>query len=222
LKAITTGGGKLTKHEEQVLEGLERDLKSVQKARDALGDKAPELSRTSWRSDGQGALGKRRRDAEDGSSDDDDVPEDVKSIPMPRDTPPPIPKQLLDEWYAKRRAKRNANQEPLGERAGGKIETTMQAPAPVVEAKTVYESKPVVRDLRQEAVSAFVPTIVRSKIEKVKGQSGLLEPEEADGLEQEGYLATATDARGSEQQPTSVAAVGSGMAVTMEDVDDEG
>ncbi|KAK1768798.1 putative ww domain binding protein 11 protein [Phialemonium atrogriseum] len=196
LKAIVEGGGKLSKHEEQVLEALERDLRVVKKAREALGDKAPVFGRGGPRQDGEGrggVLGKRRRGADDASSSDSDVPEDVKNIPMPRDTPPPIPKEILDEWYAKRRSRRNANTnanlEPLG---GGKErfqrETSEKSPVPVVEAKTVYEAKPMVRDLRKEAVSAFVPTTVRLKLDKGKGQGGLLEPEEADNLEREGYM----------------------------------
>lgn len=189
LKAITDGGGNLTKHEEQVLEGLERDLKEVKKARDALGDKAPTFSQSGGpRRDGRGdgAIGKRRRDADNAESTDEDVPEDVKNIPMPRDTPPPIPKEILDEWYAKRRARRrNPNLEPLGEKAGEREE---KKPAPAVEVKTVYEAKPVIRDLRKEAASAFVPAVVRMKIDKAKGLTGLVEPEDADRLEEEGYI----------------------------------
>jgi hypothetical protein len=222
LKAVTTGGGKLTKHEEQVLAGLEQDLKSVQKAREALGDKAPQLSRGPRRDGGHGILGKRRRDTEDGSSDDEDVPEEVKSIPMPRDTPPPIPKQILDEWYARRRARRNANQEPLGDRVGLQNEVSRPDPAPVIEAKTVYESKPVVRDLRQEAVSAFVPAVVRTKLEKAKGQGGLLEPEEADRLEAEGYLAIARNTTQPSEAGEPLEAAASAKAVTVEEVEDEG
>ncbi|KAI4861456.1 WW domain binding protein 11-domain-containing protein [Hypoxylon rubiginosum] len=199
LKQITSSGGKLTKHEEAVLEGLERDLKAVAKAREALGDKAPSFGRGGGpRADGGGGvLGKRRRGGDDASSDDGDVPEDVKSIPMPRDTPPPIPKETLDAWYAKRRAARNANDTPLGSRGGrGQDDNSnnnnnnnkQSPPSAPVEAKTVYEARPVVRDLRKEAVSAFVPTAVRMKMEKSKGQGSLMEPEEADRLEREGYL----------------------------------
>ncbi|KAK3363503.1 WW domain binding protein 11-domain-containing protein [Lasiosphaeria hispida] len=211
LKALKESGGKLTNHEEQALEALEKDLKAVKKAREALGDKAPTFSHYHGprsrdnNGGGGGVLGKRRRDDDASASDDSDVPEDVKSIPMPRDTPPPIPKEVLDEWYSKRRARRaahasanenadpgagtNANKEPLGEneRGGGQRQ---RLEAPVVEAKVVYEAKPMVRDLKKEAVSAFMPTAVRMKIEKVNGQGGLLEPEEADRLEREGYLKT--------------------------------
>ncbi len=208
LKAITEGGGKLTTHEQQVLEGLEKELRAVSKAREALGDKAPTFSRSGPsqhgydRHDGHGR--KRQRD-EDESSTDGDVPDDVRSIPMPRDTPPPIPKKYLDEWYAKRRARRNANIEPLGDGRGGRraeqgAEAVSQgvassaagaahaAPAQAVQAKAVYEAKPVIRDLQKEAVTAFIPTAVRRKIDKSRGVGGLLEPEEADQLEREGYL----------------------------------
>jgi hypothetical protein len=192
LKAISSGGGKLTRHEEQVLEGLEKEIRAVNKARETLGDKAPTF-RSGFRNDRgpDGVLGKRRRDADEGSSEDEDVPEDVKGIPMPRDTPPPIPKEVLDKWYAKRRARRSAQ-------FGGQhnedstVRSKLEAPPP--EVKTVYEAKPIIRDLRKEAVTAFVPAAVRTKIDKVKGQGGLMEPEEADKLEKEGYLSLSSAA----------------------------
>jgi hypothetical protein len=162
-------------------------------------------------------LGKRRRGDEDASSSDSEVPDDVKKIPMPRDTPPPIPKEILDQWYAKRRAKRNAD------RAPGTAEGEPEKPAaPVVESKTVYEAKPVVRDLRKEAVSAFVPTAVRMKIEKSKGRAGLLEPEEADRLERDGYLRTA-EATSLQVKPKQMSEQEGGPhQVTLEEVEDEG
>ncbi|RDL37037.1 Uncharacterized protein BP5553_04470 [Venustampulla echinocandica] len=238
LKAIESSGGKLTSHEKSVLEGLERDVKAVRKAREALGDKAPKFGSGTFDRregrDGQGVLGKRRRggDSEPGSS-DEDVPEDVKSIPMPRDTPPPIPKEVLDKWYQKRRDRMgqtgrgsNANAMPLGDNARNIPERSVAASTlPPVEAKTVYEAKPVVRDLRKEAV-AFVPAAVRAKLDKSKGVGGLVEPDEADRLEKEGYMPTAgSGARsgsveegrqheGSLVRPTS-------RVVTMEEVEDE-
>lgn len=46
LKAIESGGGNLNNHEKTVLEGLEKDIKAVRKARETLGDAAPKLG--SW------------------------------------------------------------------------------------------------------------------------------------------------------------------------------
>lgn len=233
LKAVVSGGGKLTRHEEQVLEGLEKELKAVRKARDTLGDKAPEFGR--WRRDGDGsrsgALGKRRR-GDDGSSDDEDIPDDVKSIPMPRDTPPPIPKAEMDKWYAKRRAKREAenaarrrDENARNDEAGDGQDRDFKAAKPAVESKTVYEAKPVVRDLRQEAVSAFVPTSVQMKMNKGKGQGGLLEPEEADRLEKEGYLKLAPgneqDEAEEDGQADAERVASSSRNVMMEEVEDE-
>lgn len=158
----------------------------MKKAREALGDKAPSFGR-SYNRDGDssgGVLGKRRRDNDELTS-DEDVSEEVRRIPMPRDTPPPIPKEMLDKWYAKRRARRQAEQAENGQ----SVEKDKPA---VPEPKTVYEAKPLVRNLQKEAVSAFVPTAVKIKMDKGKGQGGLLEPEEADRLEQEGYLKAQT------------------------------
>ncbi|KAI1203597.1 WW domain binding protein 11-domain-containing protein [Nemania serpens] len=226
LKQIESSGGKLTTHEQAVLEGLERDYKAVLKARDALGDSAPSFGHSGPRHDGRdaGVLGKRRRDRDDASGTDDDVPDDVKSIPMPRDTPPPISKEVLDKWYAKRRAARaasgNPNDTPLGDGAGrgrGQREAlvvpeTRTAP----EAKTVYEAQPMVRNLQKEAVSAFVPTAVQIKLDKSKGVGGLIEPEEADRLEKEGYLKVAP-----ETDTATASSTARPHQVTMEDVEDE-
>ena len=92
--------------------------------------------------------------------------------------------------------------EPLGEKDrlgdkgdNGERREHAQQPerpiAPVPVSKTVYESPAILRDLRKEAVSAFMPTVVRAKLQKAKGQGGLLQPEEADRLEREGYPKTA-------------------------------
>ncbi|EKD14625.1 tetracycline transporter [Drepanopeziza brunnea f. sp. 'multigermtubi' MB_m1] len=209
--------GTLTAHEKTLLEATERDLKAVKKAREALGDAAP--------------------------NEESDVPEDVKRIPMPRDTPPPIPKEILDRWYQKRRERiaerypdstaaagagsakvgTSANNVPLGaneRRVGGGGSGGQEMPKRVFEeAKTTYEAKPVIRDLRKEATS-FVPAAVRMKLDKVRGVGGLVEPEEADVLERAGYLGkkAAGEERGGEEG--SAAPQGS-RAVRMEEVDDE-
>ncbi|EER43852.1 conserved hypothetical protein [Histoplasma capsulatum var. duboisii H88] len=219
LKAIEESGQPLRPSEKQHLEELERNLRAVKKAREALGEKAPKFggseagpgthphSDRGGRGGGDrgGVLGKRRRDGQDsgrwrqrynGDSDDSsDTDESVRRIPMPKDTPPPIPRQ----YHAPRRAT-NANMEPLGE-GRGRGETHDTVPAsiasmqPKPEAKTVYEAAPVIRDLRKESVRKFVPTAVRMKQDAVKGQpSKLLEPEEMDQLERAGYLPGATQA----------------------------
>ncbi|KAH7336172.1 WW domain binding protein 11-domain-containing protein [Rhexocercosporidium sp. MPI-PUGE-AT-0058] len=268
LKSLETAGT-LTSHEKSVLEGLERDLKAVKKAREALGDAAPKFGSGERRDRGErgerggrggmrggrggaGVLGKRRRDDGD-SSEESDVPEDVKSIPMPRDSPPPVPKEVLDKWYQKRRERiaaqypgsnaagggggggggvgggrgSNANNTPLGanERRIGNAdggEGGKERQSVVEEAKTVYEAKPVVRDLRKEATT-FVPAAVRAKLDKAKGVGGLVEPEEADALERAGYMgkkATSEDATGTGGNEGYASQKGS-RNVAMEEVDDE-
>ncbi|KND88102.1 hypothetical protein TOPH_07262 [Tolypocladium ophioglossoides CBS 100239] len=217
LKAITSKGGKLTSHEEQTLGGLEKELRAVTRAREAVGDRAPTF-RGRRDDGGPGVLGKRRRGSQDASSSEEEVPEDVQRIPMPRDTPPPIPKGVLDKWYSKRRARRNvenaARQERDGQEGDGGTEKATKE-MPVTEPKTVYEAKPVMRDLRQEAVSAFVPAAVQVKMAKGRGQGGLMEPEEADRLEREGYLkSTPAESRAAGAAPAS-------RTVTVEEVEDE-
>jgi hypothetical protein len=248
LKAIESSGGKLTTHEQKIAEELERDLKAVRKAREALGDKAPSFESGSrggrdgdrgGRGGGRGGavLGKRRRDGDEMESDESDVPEDVKSIPMPRDTPPPIPREVMDRWYQARRERSgyggdrrdgqgtSANNMPLGGpsrvRQGSESgENNTGVPQkPLVEAKTVYEAAPAIRDLRKEAVNAFVPAAVRLKMEKAKGKGGLVEPEEADKLEREGYLGTGFKDDGGEVEAGQP--VRDPRAVMLEEVEDE-
>ena len=196
-------GGKLAARDQRQLEEAERDIERVKRAREVLGDRAPTFSGSrgageargrgdgrGWRG-GYGGLGKRDREEEESSGGDTD--ESVKRIPWPRDTPPPIPRQRRDE---RPRHSTNANSEPLGaerklqNREGEKVvvpDTTLPAK---LAPKTTYESKPVVRDLRKEATARFVPNAVKRKIDARKGVGGkLLEEEEVERLEREGYAA---------------------------------
>jgi hypothetical protein len=132
----------------------------------------------------------KREEMREGSESETD--EDVRRIPMPRDTPPPVPRAARPQQD--RRPDRpqygsSANAMPLGEGRGGgerEVHALPEKPAFVGETKTVYEAKPVVRDLRKEAVG-FVPSVVRRKIEAVKGKGGLIEEEELEKLERAGY-----------------------------------
>ena len=120
-----------------------------------------------------------------GPSSGSETDESVRRIPMPRDTPPPIPQKYLQQ-----RNPANANLQPLGEGKGCGARAPHVLPPrpdPVVQAQTVYEAKPAVRDLKKEAVSAFVPVVVQRKLGARKGHGKLLEPEEMDRLEREGY-----------------------------------
>jgi WW domain binding protein 11. len=184
-KAMEEAGEKLRPRDKEILEALEKDLRGVLKAREALGEKAPKFSGGHGpRRDGDAVLGKRRRDEEHGryphESDSSDTDEDVRRIPMPRDTPPPIPRQ------PRRQAPRdNEDSERRGPHA-------LPSRPPAVEHKTVYEAKPEIRDLRQEAVNKFIPAAVRMKQDSIRGTGKLLEPEEMDRLEKAGYNATAS------------------------------
>lgn len=200
LKGVEESGDKLAARDKKLLEELERDVGRVRKARETVG--VPERDpRAPRRGDGGsgdgrgrggrgGMLGKRRREDgyghESGSGNGSDTDENVRRIPMPRDTPPPIPFPARQRQNCRR--PENANLEPLGEgRGGGEREPHALPPKPVVQAQTVYEAKPAVRDLRKEAVSRFVPSVVARKLEAQKGQGRLLEPEELEALERAGY-----------------------------------
>ena len=187
LKALEESS-QIKPREKQILEGLERDVNAIRKAREALGDKAPQFGKQRGGKKSDGILGKRRWDGErkpqrrnheeqDSGSETD---ESVRRIPMPNDTPPPIPQQ-----YRRHLNGTNANAEPIN--ANGKhplSQKAMSAP----EVKTTYESAPQIRDLKQEAIKRFIPDVVRKKQEAVRGVGSLVEPEELDRLEKEGYV----------------------------------
>lgn len=195
------------------LEELEKQLAAVKKAREKVGDKAPTFGaagggrgdREGFRGRGGGVLGKRGRDGErrrrNEPSSDSETDEGVRRIPMPRDTPPPVPAQHRHDRRRgpgprgeDGRGARNANLEPLGEGRERTNHESPKRPEPVSVAKTTYEAKPVVRDLRKEAVKAFMPAVVARKVQAVKGGAGgrLLEEEEAEALEMEGYAGVGT------------------------------
>ena len=60
-------------------------------------------------------------------------------------------------------------------------------PKPAALVQKVYESAPQMRDLRKEAIQSFVPSVVKRKIDASKGKGRLLEEDELERLEREGY-----------------------------------
>ncbi|KAI4949244.1 hypothetical protein J4E91_005708 [Alternaria rosae] len=169
--------GAIRPHERQRLQELEKDLAAVNKARAALGDKAPVFKPERQHNNddrgrggdrggrGGGVLGKRSRDGQRKDDDSSDTDDDVKRIPMPRDTPPPIPRRYLP-------------QDPQDEAA---------VPAEPKKPTIVYEAAPQVRDLRKEA-TRFMPASVAQKVKLAKGEGRLLEPGEFDKLREGGYM----------------------------------
>ena len=184
--------GALRPKDTETLQQLERDLKGIRRAREALGDAAPkfpsrdrgdEHKRDARQDQAQRRhqhqhqhLGKRRRDEEDAQSSDTDP--EVRTIPMPRDTPSPIPRQrrerMLDPQIG-----------PDGQRVPHALPSK---PMAAKESKTVYSAAPQLRDLKKEAVK-FMPSTVAAQKKRVKGEGRLLEPEEIDRLEKAGYYA---------------------------------
>ncbi|KAL1311329.1 hypothetical protein AAFC00_001506 [Neodothiora populina] len=189
LRELEKATGSLRPKDKQTLEQLEKDVKAVRRAREAMGDEAPVFKRR-WNEDGDrnengGSLGKRRRDHRDAykQEDSDVTDEDVRNIPMPRDTPPPIPRR--------ERARNNFNPNgPDISRRQHDANSPAAAAAPLARSKTVYSSAPVLRDLAQES-KRFVPSAVAQKLARTKGgevgSGRLLEPEELDNLEKAGY-----------------------------------
>ncbi|KAF1962881.1 hypothetical protein CC80DRAFT_487326 [Byssothecium circinans] len=94
---------------------------------------------------------------------------------MPRDTPPPVP----------HRRGHNAPAE--------------DAPPEPKKPQLVYEAAPEVRDLKKEA-TRFMPTAVANKIKLAKGEGRLLEPEEFDKLEEEGYMRAEKEGKAAETE----------------------
>jgi hypothetical protein len=182
-------GGTLRQKDKDTLEQLERDVRAVRKARELLGDKAPQFkerreTRDTRDTHEDGVLGKRRRDdtrpqwnrEANSSSDTDD---DIGDIPMPNDTEnmPPVPR--------KQHSGRNTH-DP-NSRGPHSLPSRPDATTTTAPAQSVYSAAPQIRDLKKEAVSKFVPAVVAAKIRASKGEGRLLEPEEADALEKQGY-----------------------------------
>lgn len=207
LKALESSG-EIKPREKAALADLERDLRAVKKAREALGEKAPTFGNDrrprndqtgrsgsgSGNGTGTGVLGKRGRDGEprpkfqshDRDSDSgEETDESVRNIPMPRDTPPPVPREFRRNTQRQRYHHQNPD-------ADNSTQSLPRTNPPPVEHKTTYSSAPQLRDLQKEATSRFIPSTVKRKQDAVKGIGGtLLEPEELDKLEAAGYKAEA-------------------------------
>ncbi|QIX00764.1 hypothetical protein AMS68_006281 [Peltaster fructicola] len=198
LKQLESSGS-LRPRDKETLAQLEKDLRGIRRAREALGDAAPKFSE---RRDGGNArdqqrerraqhIGKRRRDAEDTHHNGSDTDPDVRAIPMPRDTPPPIPRQVFNDPQVG----------PDGVRVPHAL-PSKPTPLPTTQlppAQTVYSSAPQLRDLKKEAVR-FMPAAVQAHKNKIKGQGKLLEPEELDRLEKAGYMAAKQAANAGEEE----------------------
>ncbi|MCJ1240065.1 hypothetical protein MMC14_008065 [Varicellaria rhodocarpa] len=152
-----------------------------------------------------GILGKRRREGDndvDTNENDSDgstsTTASVRAIPMPRDTPPPLPNPRRSSHNHNNQphtSTSNPNFQPLGHDRHlhpHPLPPKPQSNAPVVApAQTTYTAAPLVRDLRKEATSRFVPNAVKRKLEASKGGKmpggRFLEEEEVEALEREGY-----------------------------------
>jgi hypothetical protein len=179
--------GQLRGRDVNRLEELEKEVRMVRKAREHFGiqDDDEKKRRPPRRDDSGGVLGKRRREDGEGrarggrrseESESSETDEEVRNIPMPKDVKnmPPVPRR--------RHPRRNgATSEDLD------LSLPAKPPTSVAPAQTVYEAKPVLRDLTKEATSRFMPAAVAMKLKKAKGETGLLEPEELDQLEKAGY-----------------------------------
>lgn len=213
LQALETDSGKpLGARERTQLEDAQRDLARVKKARETVGRPPAAATREGGRGGrgggqrgrgrGDDGLGKRRREstrARESEESGEETDESVRRIPMPRDTPPPIPRPARQRPFptinndSDKSSLTNANREPLG-RPTRVLTYDPHSPSPAsnnhkpAEPKTIYESKPVVRDLRKEAVEKFVPVAVQRKLDARRGEGGrLLEEDEMSRLEKEGY-----------------------------------
>lgn len=220
LKALEPSGA-LNPRDKKNLEGLERELARVKKAKEAVGNKHDQR-RPGRDGKDKGVLGKRSRDERGGgergerggyrrkprrswdarSTSSSETDESVRKIPMPRDTPPPVPtrRPVMRQGHGT-----NANAEPLGER---RLHPLPEKPQ--IQAQAVYEAKPVIRNLRKEA-AAFVPAAVRRKQEEIKGAGG-----------QEIYVATTNAEASGSVGDVTVAQEGQGATAAAEaDLEDE-
>ena len=216
LKALEQSGS-IRPREKQILEELEKDLRAVRKAREVLGEKASQHGYKSGqtRREGdndrgkEGALGKRKRNGDrkhqwekdQELSPGEETDESVRRIPMPKDTPPPLPQRPSNRPHT------NANAEPLAGSRGNERQPIDVSPIEIIaQPRTTYERAPQIRDLRKEAVGRFVPNIVRKKQRAIKGTGTLVEPEELDRLEREGYTGQ-TNEQSDEHLPRQISSM---------------
>ncbi|KAK6498321.1 hypothetical protein TWF481_010912 [Arthrobotrys musiformis] len=186
LKDKETKGLALSTHEKKTLEELERDVKAVKKAREALG--VPQEQERGQRGDrgkadrGRGGFrgrgssrggfdGRQRRDGragDDGGDSDSSTASSVAEIPLP--TGPPPLKQLQIGRKDAEPLPAHLMGLPSKPGVAGAETGPPKAPQPVV---TTYSSAPVMRDLRKEA-AVFMPAAVQRQkkvvdaIEKIK------------------------------------------------------
>jgi len=195
--------GVLRPKDKENLAQLEKDVRGIKRAREALGEAAPKFPERRERGGDvrqeqrdrrqqqqqQNHLGKRRRGEEDAHDSGSETDPEVRNIPMPRDTPPPIPRQQRDRLQ-------DPQIGPDGQRVPHALPTK---PVPAAPAQTTYSSAPQLRDLKKEAVR-FMPSAVAAHKKSIKGQGRLLEPEEADKLEKAGYFAAEKAAEAAEKE----------------------
>ncbi|KAF3919143.1 hypothetical protein ABW21_db0208214 [Orbilia brochopaga] len=182
LKGKEDKGLALSTHEKKALEDLERDLKGVRKAREALGvPLEPEnrgrgaSDRGGFQSRGRGRGGgyerrttNRRRDGDDGDEDSDaSTASSVASIPLPAGPPPLLQLQIGKKDGGPLAAHLTGLPAKPGE--GGAPAGQQPAAQPVV----TYSSAPLLRDLKKEA-TIFTPAAVhrqkkvQAAIDKIK------------------------------------------------------
>jgi hypothetical protein len=217
-------GGRLPAADEKALAELERDLGRVRKAREnagyggdkgGRGEDRGRGGRDGRESRGGGAvLGKRRRDGtnpnmqplgdgarfsdDEGGSGASDTDPEARDIPMPtdHDHEPPVPSRRRAPRFAPPPRAAPGGPHALPAKPGAAAAAAATQRMPVHEQKTVYAAAPQLRDLQKEAVKRFVPAAVASKLAAVRGEGGrLVEPEEADRLEKEGYRAAPAPAK---------------------------
>ncbi|KAF3170804.1 hypothetical protein TWF225_009793 [Orbilia oligospora] len=186
LKDKETKGLALSSHEKKTLEELERDVKAVKKAREALG--VPQEQERGQRGDrGRGERGRggfrgrgsgrggfnggqsRQRGADgDGGDSDSSTASSVADIPLP--TGPPPLKQLQIGRKDVEPLPAHLTGLPSKPGVAGTEAGAPKVAQPVV---TTYSSAPVMRDLRKEA-TVFMPAAVKKQkkiadaIEKIK------------------------------------------------------
>jgi WW domain binding protein 11 len=186
--------GNLRPQDRARLDDLQKQLRAVNKAREALGDKAPQFRPLRRDDDGErGSLGKRKRDdgqrnrrdgqrngrhgPGDESSETDD---DVRDIPWPKDVEnmPPPPRRNNHKNLSKTQPEQRTGPHPLPPRPDAPPAPAAK-PATAGSHKTSYSGAAQIRDFHAESIAAFKP----QKVKKPLVSQKLLEPEEADRVE---------------------------------------
>lgn len=174
-------GGRLTAGENERLARLEKELADVERAKRKRPDVKPQAGQRGQ--DDGWPRGEKRRRSDGEESDGGSTDPEVRRIPMPRDSPPLLPSVVKERMKEERRLEWEEEDQNRKHRGPCELPMKPHSDLQSVVVKNSYSAEPILRNLKEEAIKAFVPNVLRSvraQLVSVDVQQGdeFLEPEE--------------------------------------------